>query len=183
VSLLAEALVHTAGWVAPNHPSNAPYQALRTASQPLALVIGNNRQFRTLCEVLGRPHLADEPRFVTNAARVEDREALVREFESVLVTETASTWQDRLGARGVPCGQVNDLAAAFQLVAQLGLEPTVTMELGAGGKSRQVASPVRLATSPVAYRLPPPSLDEPGDTIRGGATWLEPATDAEEARR
>jgi crotonobetainyl-CoA:carnitine CoA-transferase CaiB-like acyl-CoA transferase len=127
------------------HPSIAPYQTLRTASQPLALAIGNDRQFRTLCEALGRPHLADEPRFETNAARVEAREALVRELESVLVTETASTWQDRLGARGVPCGQVNDLAAAFHLAAQLGLEPTVTMELGGGGRTRQVASPVRLA--------------------------------------
>jgi crotonobetainyl-CoA:carnitine CoA-transferase CaiB-like acyl-CoA transferase len=136
------------------HPSIAPYQTLRTATQPLALAIGNDRQFRTLCEALGRPHLADEPRFETNAARVEAREALIRELESVLVTETASTWQDRLGARGVPCGQVNDLAAAFHLAAELGLEPTVTMELGGGGRTRQVASPVRLATTPVAYRAP-----------------------------
>jgi crotonobetainyl-CoA:carnitine CoA-transferase CaiB-like acyl-CoA transferase len=162
------------------HPSIAPYQTLRTATQPLALAIGNDRQFRTLCEALGRPRLADEPRFETNAARVEAREALVRELESVLVTETASTWQDRLGARGVPCGQVNDLAAAFHLAAVLGLEPTVTMELGGGGRTRQVASPVRLATTPVAYRLPPPSLDEHGHAIRAGATWLEPAAHAEE---
>jgi crotonobetainyl-CoA:carnitine CoA-transferase CaiB-like acyl-CoA transferase len=162
------------------HPSIAPYQTLRTASQPLALAIGNDRQFRALCDVLDRPHLADDERFATNAARVEARAALVRELESVLVTETAVTWQDRLAARGVPCGHVNDLAAAFELAAELGLDPTVTLDLAGGGSTRQVASPVRLTTTPVAYRLPPPSLDEHGDTIRSGAIWVGPSTDAEE---
>src|SRR5690606_26699122 len=60
-----------------SHPNLVPYQAFAAKDGHLIVAVGNNGQFRRLCEAIGAPGLADDPRFVTNEARVENRVALV----------------------------------------------------------------------------------------------------------
>lgn len=147
------------------HPSIAPYEPLATATRPLVVAAGNDNLFRRLVACLGRPELADDPRFATNGARVTNREALAALLEERLSTDSADAWFDRLTAAGVPCGPINDVAQGMALGETLGLEPIVDV---AG--CPQVANPISFSETPVSYRTPPPALDADADGLR---RWLD----------
>ncbi|MFI7700322.1 CaiB/BaiF CoA transferase family protein [Nonomuraea sp. NPDC049480] len=143
------------------HPSIVPYEVFETADRPLVIAAGNDRLFQALCGVLDRQDLAKDARYATNAGRVAARAELVAELNAALRERPADEWFELLTAAGVPCGPINDLAAAFALAEDLGLEPAV--ELGGVG---QVANPIRLSATPPAYRLPPPGLGQDEDWVR-----------------
>jgi crotonobetainyl-CoA:carnitine CoA-transferase CaiB-like acyl-CoA transferase len=146
------------------HPSITPYETLATADRPLVVAVGNDGQFARLCRALGLPELAADPRFATNRARVEHREALAATLEAALAARGAADWVAVLADAGVPCGLVNHVGEAFALAERLGLDPVV-----AAGGIPQVANPIRLAATPVSYRLPPPGLGEHTAEVLG---WL-----------
>ncbi|MFJ8667722.1 CaiB/BaiF CoA transferase family protein [Streptomyces sp. NPDC093600] len=139
------------------HPSIAPYEVFEAKDRPLVLAVGNDRQFRTLCERIGLPGLADDPRFAANTARVAHREELAEALAGPLAGRTAESWFEELTAAGVPCGPINDLAAAFELAGRLGLDPRVPADLAGPG---QVAHPIALDATPPVYHRPPPRLGE-----------------------
>ncbi|RVX38539.1 crotonobetainyl-CoA:carnitine CoA-transferase CaiB-like acyl-CoA transferase [Nonomuraea polychroma] len=143
------------------HPSIVPYEVFETADRPLVIAAGNDRLFQALCETLGRQDLTQDPRYATNAGRVAAREELVAELNAALRERPADEWFELLTAAGVPCGPINDLAAAFALADELGLEPAV--ELGGVG---QVANPIRLSATPPSYRRPPPALGQDDAWVR-----------------
>jgi crotonobetainyl-CoA:carnitine CoA-transferase CaiB-like acyl-CoA transferase len=145
------------------HPSVAPYEPFRTAAGELILAVGTDAQFRSLCAALGRPELAEDERFATNSARVAAREELRRELEARLGERPAREWAAELAAAGVPAGQVNDIAGAFALAEQLGLDPIIEVPREAGGVARLTRSPLRLSATPPSYRSAPPPLPERQD--------------------
>jgi crotonobetainyl-CoA:carnitine CoA-transferase CaiB-like acyl-CoA transferase len=152
------------------HPSIAPYETLDTADGALAVAVGNDRQFGVLCAALGIPEAADDPRWATNAARVENRESLVTTLEAALADRPAQTWVGVLREHGVPCGSIQDIAEAFRFAADVGLDPTRELERTDGSTVTQVANPLRLSATPVRYRNAPPRLGEHDVAIRG---WLD----------
>lgn len=145
------------------HPSISPYAVYAAADGPLVLAVGNDRQFAALVLTLGAPLLAGDARFATNPARVAHRIELRTELESLLRKHRVAEWVERLMAVGVPCGPINDIAAAFSLAGELGLAPIVEIPVVGDPnrtehRSRQVANPVRFSATPPTYRLPPPAL-------------------------
>jgi len=140
------------------HPSVVPYQTLRTADGVLAVAVGNDTQFRHLCELLALPQLADDERFGDNTARVHYRAELITVLEDALAADTAAGWARKMNEAGVPCGPINDLAAAFALADELGLDPVTTMHDVAGASIAQLTNPIRLSGTPARYALPPPPL-------------------------
>ncbi len=152
------------------HPSIAPYETLRCADAVIAVCCGNDRQFAALCATVGAADLAVDPRFVTNAARVEHRAALVTTLERLLAARTARTWVDDLMEVGVPAGLVGDLAEAFALAERLGLDPRVRVDDGA---LDQVRHPVRYSRTPVLHYSRPPRLGEHDEVVRA---WLDDET-------
>ena len=136
-----------------SHPSIVPYQVFAAADGHLVLAVGNDGQFARLCEVLGQPGWAADPRFATNAARVGHRAALLALLEPALERRPAATWIAMLEAAGVPCGPINDLRQVFEdpQVVHRGLRQEV--DHPSGGRAALVASPIRLSGTP----LPPPS--------------------------
>jgi crotonobetainyl-CoA:carnitine CoA-transferase CaiB-like acyl-CoA transferase len=133
------------------HPSITPYETLRARDRSIAVAVGNDAQFRRLCVALGRPELADDPRFAHNASRVRARAALRAELEDALAQQPAAHWVDVLTAANVPCGRINTIAEAFELAERLGLAAVVELD-----GARSVANPIRLSETPVTYRHPPP---------------------------
>lgn len=144
------------------HPSIAPYETYRAADRPFALAVGNDRLFRRLCEAIGAPALADDPRFLTNSDRVEHVESLAGELDGVFATRPADHWIETLRAAAVPVGPINEVSEAWALADRLGLSP---VDAATGVPN----PPLRLSGSRPEVRLPPPSLDEHGDEIR---SWL-----------
>jgi len=146
------------------HPSIAPYESYPTADQPFVIAVGNDSQFRATVEVLGVPELADDPRFATNPARVQHRDELFTLMCAQLATAGAQVWFERLSARGVPCGPINDVAGAFGLAQRLGLSPVVDAE-----DVPTVANPIGLSVTAPTYRHRPPRLGSDTDDV---VTWL-----------
>ncbi len=170
---VSSAYLHTGveqGLVGNSHPSITPYETVRTADRPLVLAVGNDRQFSSLCRVLGVPELAADQRFATNSERVGHRGELIALLEQRLTTRGAAEWTAELSRAGVPCGPVNGLGGAFALARELGLEPSVTVTHPDTGRTvAQVANPVRLSRTPARYHRPPPTLGADTDEVLG---WL-----------
>jgi crotonobetainyl-CoA:carnitine CoA-transferase CaiB-like acyl-CoA transferase len=147
------------------HPSIAPYETLPTADRPIALAVGNDRQFAVLAEVLGDPGLALDDRFRTNADRVAHRVELRDTLTERLGAAGADHWSTVLLAAGVPAGPVNTLDEAFAFAHKLGLAgivdiPAASADGAEARPFRQVAHPIGLSGTPARYRLPPPSLGQ-----------------------
>jgi crotonobetainyl-CoA:carnitine CoA-transferase CaiB-like acyl-CoA transferase len=137
------------------HASIVPYQAFATRDGHVVVAVGNDGQFERLCEVMGKPELSADPRFATNAARVENRAALVPVLAALLATRPTREWVEALERAGVPCGPINDLAQVFEdpQVRFRGLRVEVPHPLA--GTVPVVASPMRLSETPVRHGTPP----------------------------
>jgi crotonobetainyl-CoA:carnitine CoA-transferase CaiB-like acyl-CoA transferase len=151
------------------HPSIAPYETLQARDAPVAVAVGNDRQFAAMAACLGRPELAADPRFAANHDRVANRAALVAALESALSAHDAAHWTERLQRCGVPCGPVNDVRAAIELAERLGLNPVVGHPPGGEGGIATLANPITLARSPVRYHRAPPELGADDGAVRA---WL-----------
>ena len=137
------------------HASIVPYQAFATRDGWVVVAVGNDAQFARLCQVAGRPELATDSRFATNAARVENRAALVPILEALLAGRPTREWVATLEEAGVPCGPINDLAQVFDdpHVRARGLRVEVPHPLA--GSVPVVASPIRLSRTPARHGTPP----------------------------
>ncbi|GAA2932576.1 CoA transferase [Streptomyces violaceus] len=160
------------------HPSIAPYETFPTGDRPLALAVGNDKQFAVLADVVGEPGLALDDRFRTNADRVAHRTELAEILTRLLSTDGADHWSAVLLAAGVPAGPVNNLDEAFTFAHELGLPGVVDLPaaaVGAAGDrpSRQVAHPLALSATPARYLLPPPLLGQHTEEILRGITGRE----------
>ncbi|HVY97847.1 MAG TPA: CoA transferase [Solirubrobacterales bacterium] len=140
------------------HPSIAPYELYPTAEGEVVLAVGNDRQFAALCEVLGEPGLATDPAYATNPTRVENRDALAAELRRLLAARPTAEWVELLSIARVPAGVVNDVAGAFALAAELGLEPVVSLPRADGSAVALTRNPIRLSATPPSYRSAPPDL-------------------------
>ena len=149
-----------AGRMGSAHPSVAPYELLRAGEGELIIAVGTDAQFRALCGVLGCPQLAEGGDYATNAARVAGRERLRELIEQRLLARPAAEWVAELSRAGVPAGQVNDIAGAFALAEELGLEPIVEVPRAQGGAARLTRNPIGLSVTPAGYRTAPPPLPD-----------------------
>jgi crotonobetainyl-CoA:carnitine CoA-transferase CaiB-like acyl-CoA transferase len=151
-----------------SHPSVFPYEPLPTGDGDLVVTVGNDAQFRRLCELLGVPELADDPRFASNAGRTAHRGTLHPLLTERLARRPAAEWFGDLIAAGVPCGPINTVDQGVAFAADIGLEPVVIAGQGDAGVAT-VRHPLTFSLTPPRYDLPPPRVDEHGDQIRG---WL-----------
>lgn len=160
-ALANQSSAYTAGGVVPgrmgnDHPSISPYSSYRAADGDLVLAIGNDRQFGDLCRVLGLDALPKHERFSSNENRVKNRDVLRVEIELALASHGIDEWVERLSAARVPAGRVNDMAGAFRLATQLGLDPIVTVPRQDGSMVDLPANPIGMSRTPPTYRLAPP---------------------------
>ena len=181
VNLLSSALTglvnhssaYVAGGVVPYrmgnaHPSVFPYEPLPTADDDIIIAAANDRQFRKLCEVLGIPEVADDPRFARNVDRTVNREELRPLLLERLARRGAVEWFEALVAVGVPCGPIQTIDGGFAMAERFGLDPVV--QAGEGERAMPTTRhPIRFSATPAGYRLPPPELDEHGVELR---KWL-----------
>lgn len=148
------------------HASIVPYQSFRTADGHIALAVGNDSQFRTLCQVLDTRALARDSRFETNTARVEHRGILIPLLQSAFLRGSTQHWIARLTAARVPAGPVNTLSEVFADPHVVQRRLRVDMPHTAVGSVSSVACPIRLSDSPPRTDRGPPALDEHGEQIR-----------------
>jgi crotonobetainyl-CoA:carnitine CoA-transferase CaiB-like acyl-CoA transferase len=147
------------------HPNIVPYETFATADGAIAIAVGSERQWPRLCEALGVPGLADDPRFASNGDRVERRAELRPILAARFTTRVTADWLVALDAAEIPCGPINDVLTALTSPEAGALGMVVEQEHPAWGVIRQVGIPFRLAATPASIRTPPPSLGQDTDAI------------------
>lgn len=148
------------------HPNIYPYDTFRTGTEPLFLAVGNDRQFASLCGVLGRPELARDERFASAGGRSTNRTALKAELEAALVNFETESLVRQLMAANVPAAPVLPVDAALNHPHTAHRAMVVEM----GEHYRGLASPVKLGRTPATYRHAPltPGADFdplPGESV------------------
>lgn len=135
-----------------------PSRLFRCADQDIVIVCGNDEQFVRLCEVLGRPELARDPKLEKNVLRVKNRHYLAAVFEPIIATWQGAELLAALECVGVPAGPVYNLQQVFadQHVQSRGMVVDLPHDNAEGGKLRIVANPVKFSSMPTTeYRRPP----------------------------
>lgn len=178
VAVLAnQAMNYLASGVAPirlgnAHPNIVPYQTFPGSDGYFILAVGNDEQFKRLCELLNRQELSGDSRFATNAARVRNRDQLVPLLEVSFEQRACADWLSELAARGIPCGPINTIDQVFQDPQVLSRGMRLEMSHPSAGQVSLVGSPIKLSDTPVEPKLPPPMLGEHTDEVLRGLLGL-----------
>jgi crotonobetainyl-CoA:carnitine CoA-transferase CaiB-like acyl-CoA transferase len=137
------------------HPNLAPYEKYTTRTGEIFVASGNDLQFRKLCEALGVPDLAKDPRFLTNAGRVTNRPALTEQLTVALADQDGAVLCQRLLRTGLPAGPV--LAIDESMAAAHTEARAMVTELG---DYRGLGTPIKMSRTPGGTRSPPPKFAE-----------------------
>lgn len=95
------------------HPNIVPYRTFQTADGNFVLAVGNDSQYAKFCEAAGCRHLATDPRYIDNANRLKNRDALEAQLQDILRLKPTAQWIDELSRLGIPCAPINTLDAVF----------------------------------------------------------------------
>jgi formyl-CoA transferase len=142
------------------HPNVAPYDKWDTRNGEIFIAVGNDRQFRTLAEVLGCPALAGDARFATNADRMAHREALRAELARIFAGADAQDLAERLLRSGVPAGVVQAVDQALASGHALARGMVVQT-----GTVRSVGTPIKFSRTPAQMRREPPRFAQDNDSV------------------
>ncbi len=147
------------------HPNVVPYQTFQTRDGWIIVAVGNNDQLRRFCEAGGSPGIAQDPRFASNARRIENRAALIEVLIPMVRQFDSADWISRLEKAGVPCGPIATLDEVFanpQIEAR-GLR--IDLPRDDAGTIPLVGNPIRFSATPIEYDLAPPRLGEHTDPV------------------
>jgi formyl-CoA transferase/CoA:oxalate CoA-transferase len=149
-----------------------PYQTFRTRTRDIAIGVGSDKLWRSFCPLMGVPDMTDDPRYVTNAARVANRASMIDRLQTQFLTRTYEEWEAILLPAGIPMGAVNtiDRVADHPQVAARGVFESCRHPVA--GRVRMVGPPVRLSETPGAVRTPAPLLGEHTDHVLRAALAL-----------
>jgi formyl-CoA transferase/CoA:oxalate CoA-transferase len=143
------------------HPSIVPYQTFEARDGAIVVAIGNDEQWRRLCEVIGADDLSARPEFATNPARVIHRQEVVESLASRIARVSRESLLDRLRAARVPAGPVRDVSevlrdpalATRDMIREARLPET-------GERARLLGLPWRAEGVRPPLELPPPALGQ-----------------------
>jgi crotonobetainyl-CoA:carnitine CoA-transferase CaiB-like acyl-CoA transferase len=158
------------------HPNIVPYQVFASEDGHIVLSIGNDPTFQRFCQEFGLAELPADPRFATNAARVQNRQLVTDTLAPVLRRHGTTWWVARLEALKIGCGPINRLSDVFADPHVVARTMVVEIAHGSGATVKVVANPVKLSETPADYRLPPPRLGEHTDQVLSDRLGFDAAT-------
>jgi len=148
-----------------HHPSVVPYTVYKAADGFVIVACGNDKQFIRLTAALGVPEMADDAAFMTNEARIENRDRLDAELGKAIAAFDRETVIAMLEKAGVSCGPINDIAEVFDdpQVQARGLR--VDQRRSDNSPISSTAFPAKLSETPAHYHSAPPLLGEHNDEV------------------
>jgi crotonobetainyl-CoA:carnitine CoA-transferase CaiB-like acyl-CoA transferase len=148
------------------HRQNAPYQRMRTQDGYLMIGAAGQAIWERCAQALGHAEWCSDPRFATNATRMQNRAALEQEMEAVLATGTTEHWVEVLETAGVPCGPVYNYG---QMFADPQVEHREMVQLASDaelGEVPHIRTPVKIGDS-IKVRAVAPKLGQHNTEIYG----------------
>ena len=148
------------------HPQVVPYEAVQGSDGDwFILGVGSDNVWASFCRHVGREALASDSRFVTNADRIANYDALLPIVREIVREKPCDQWLEELRAVGVPCGRINTVAEALTDPHVIERGFIVELEHPALGIVKSLATPVHMSETPLSYRRYPPRLGEHSDEV------------------
>jgi len=150
------------------HATVVPFGVFPASDGHIIITGGNDGQFRGMCAVLGMPELADDPRFKTNAVRVENRVALRDILFSATGKHPRAWLAAELEKAGVPVGPINDIAGAFAdpQIEYRKMRVDLVEDAQDGVTIPGVRTPILMSKTPLRYDRPSPRLGSDDEAVR-----------------
>jgi len=142
------------------HETIVPYQGFETKDKYVIVAVGNDQLWVRLCKIIGRPDLAEDPRFKTNPLRVKNRKECIEILAPILKTRPRDEWVKLLNDDAIPCAPINTMDEVFQNPQVLHRNMLVEVDHPKAGKIKLVGIPVKYSEAKAAIRRPPPVLGE-----------------------
>ncbi len=150
------------------HPSIYPYEPMATGDGEIVIAVGNDPQFRRLCQAIGTPALAEDDRFAAAPQRSLNRHLLRPLLLEALRCRSSAEWFEMLTAAQIPCAPINDVRQGLEFAEHIGLDPVVTAGHGASALPG-IRNPITFSQTPVSYDMAPPDHDGHREPI---LAWL-----------
>ncbi|HHY50558.1 MAG TPA: CoA transferase [Alphaproteobacteria bacterium] len=139
---------------------SAPYQAFSGSDGRFVVGAANQRLWLRFLDVIGRPDMADDPRYLDNKDRVAHREILARELAPIFAARPAAEWVEAFLAAGVPAGPINSYVEAFDNDHARARGAMIEIEHPVEGRFKALGFAVKMSGPGPRVRLPPPLLGE-----------------------
>ena len=189
---LMEAALHQTGWHASvwfatgtspgplgsGHVLTAPYQAFHARDRWIVIGGANQANWTRICEVLGHPEWKVDPRFVDNAARMANLDALVAAIDAVLGTRDAADWLAAFEAAGVPAGPVHSIGDALSHPQTRARGMVVELDHPQAGRTAAIGPPLKFSATPASVTRAAPLLGEHTREVLREHGWGDAAIDA-----
>ena len=142
------------------HPELVPYQAFHAQDDWIFVAVWKDDTWRPFCKLIGRPELADDPRFVTATDRRNNRKELIPLLETMIARRTVEEWMTALEAIDVLCAPVNDYATLVRHPAVVASGMITEQTHPRAGRLTTIGTPVKLTSTPGTIRTGAPALGE-----------------------
>jgi CoA:oxalate CoA-transferase len=150
--------------VGSGHVSAHPIGAFKTKTFDIVIDTNTDKFFQELCELLGCGELASQPRFLTRADRLKNKEALYEILGNIFLQKTGKEWLERLEGR-LPAGPINTVDMALSDPQILARNMVVETTHRSGEKMKLLGNPIKMSSAPDGAAAPPPALGENTDQI------------------
>jgi formyl-CoA transferase len=152
------------------HPNIVPYQNFKTADGYLVIGVASETIWKRFCAAIDREALAQDPRFINNSKRVENRAELVALLSEIFLQRNNTTWIRLLTEAEVPCAPVQTIDQVFRAPQVLHRDMLLEIDHPTAGKVRMAGIPVKFSETPASVRNPPPLLGEHNEEVL--KNWL-----------
>ena len=148
------------------HRGSSPYQVFQTADGWLTIGGAQQNFFRKLCAMIGKPELADDPRFKTNAERVRNNELIVGLLQAEVAKRSTADWMTALEAEGIPAGPVLHHDEVFADPQILARGMVAEVEHAKAGRQKTLGVPLKMSATPGGVRRAAPTLGQHDAEVR-----------------
>lgn len=147
------------------HGNITPYETFQCADKPIMVAAGNDRMFYKMAEIMGHSEWKDDPRFKTNADRIENRQKLREFLEAEFLKKGADEWEKLLSSAMIPCGPVNNIEQVFNHPQVKARDMVQASEHPTLGEIKTVRNPIKFKNMNLETKSHPPVLGEHTDEI------------------
>lgn len=159
-SAIALATGQAPGPMGSAHPLNAPYEAFETADRWINVGGANQRNWLRVLDVVGATALAENPNYLTNEDRLNNRLALAQELTPYFRKESSEHWLSAFAEAGVPAGPVLDVAEMHAHQQTIAREMVPTVDHPIAGSIQTIGAPVKFSETPGGVKKAAPTLGQ-----------------------